>query len=99
MFDLIPFIPYLILSLIIDYPHLFSAFTSHLSSIEIPKNVKEAYGDPRWKVAVVEEVKALEKNGTWELVTLPKGKRTMGCKWAFSIKYKFDGSVQGNIGC
>ncbi|RVW83237.1 Retrovirus-related Pol polyprotein from transposon RE1 [Vitis vinifera] len=42
---------------------------------EIPKNVKEAYGDPRWKVAVVEEVKALEKNGTWELVTLPKAAR------------------------
>ena len=53
----------------------FSAFTSHLSSIEIPKNVQETFGDPRWKAAVVEEVKALIKNGMWELVTLPKGKR------------------------
>ena len=72
----------------------FSACSSHLSSIEIPKNVQEAFGDPRWKTTVVEEVKALEKNGTWELVTLPKGKRTMGCKWVFSIKYKSDGSVE-----
>ncbi|RVW35060.1 hypothetical protein CK203_079821 [Vitis vinifera] len=39
---------------------------------EIPKNVQEAFGDPRWKAAIVEEVKALEKNGMWELVTLLK---------------------------
>ena len=70
------------------------AFTSHLSSIEIPKNVQEAFGDPRWKAAIVEEVKALEKNGMWELVTLLKGKRTVGCKWVFSVKYKSDGSVE-----
>ena len=72
----------------------FLAFTSHLSSIEIPKNVQEAFGDPRWKAAIVEEVKALEKNGMWELVTLLKGKRTVGCKWVFLVKYKSDGSVE-----
>ena len=72
----------------------FSVFTSHLSSIEIPKNVQEAFGDPRWKATVVEKVKALEKNGTSELVTLPKGKRTMGCKWVFPLKYKSNGSVE-----
>ena len=53
----------------------FSVFTSHLSSIEIPKNVQETFGDPRWKATVVEEVKTLIKNGMWELVTQTKGKR------------------------
>ena len=43
---------------------------------------------------VVEEVKALKENRTWELVTLPKGKRIVGCKWVFSVKYKSDGSVE-----
>jgi len=26
-------------------------------------------------------------------VELPKGKKTVGCKWIFSIKYKADGSI------
>ena len=48
----------------VSYHRLSSSFfasSSHLSSIEIPKNVQEAFGDPSWKTAVVEEVKALKK--------------------------------------
>ncbi|GFZ18373.1 hypothetical protein Acr_27g0001120 [Actinidia rufa] len=30
---------------------------------------------------------------TWDLVTLPKGERIVGCKWVFSVKYLDDGSV------
>jgi hypothetical protein len=33
------------------------------------------------------------KKKTWTLVALPKGKKTVGCKWIFSIKYKADGSI------
>ena len=36
---------------------------------------------------------ALEKNKTWEKCWLPKGKRPVGCKWVFTIKYKSDGTV------
>ncbi|RVW90212.1 Retrovirus-related Pol polyprotein from transposon RE1 [Vitis vinifera] len=45
------------------------------SDLDLPIALKkgEAFGDPRWKAAIVEEVKALEKNGMWELVTLLKG--------------------------
>ena len=39
-------------------------------------------------------MKALEKNGTWELVDLPRGKTTVGCKWVFTVKYKSDGSLE-----
>lgn len=35
----------------------------------------EAFNDPKWKAAMVEEMKALAKNETWELTTLPAGKR------------------------
>lgn len=38
-------------------------------------------------------MEALQKNKTWALVVLPKGKKTVGCKWIFSIKYKADGSI------
>ena len=40
------------------------------------------------------EMDALEKNGTQELMELPKRKKTVGCKWVFSLKYKADGSLE-----
>jgi len=47
----------------------------------------------KWAVVVKEEVLALEKNETWEFSNLPKGKKPVGCKWIFSIKYNANGSV------
>jgi hypothetical protein len=41
-----------------------------------------------------EEMEALHKNKTWDLVKLPNGKKVVGCKWVFTIKYKDDGSVE-----
>ena len=40
------------------------------------------------------EMEALEKNATWELVTLPDGKSIVGCRWVFTVKHKSDGSVE-----
>jgi len=41
-----------------------------------------------------EEMEALHKNKTWDLVKLPNGKKVVGCKWVFTIKHKVDGSVE-----
>ena len=43
--------------------------------------------------------RALEKNGTWTLTDLPPGKRIVGCKWIFSVKYKADGNVERFKAC
>jgi len=37
-----------------------------------------------WKDAMMEEMNSLRKNDTWELIELPKEKKTIGCKWVFS---------------
>ena len=37
---------------------------------------------------------AISKNITWEIVDLPKEKKTMGCKWVFIVKCKPDGSIE-----
>ena len=47
-----------------------------------------------WKNAMKIEMEALEKNKTWDLVELPKGKSPVGCKWVFTVKYKADGSLE-----
>lgn len=41
-----------------------------------------------------EEMQALEKNNTWEMVDLPEGKETVVCKWVFTVKHRSDGSVE-----
>ena len=40
------------------------------------------------------EIKALELNDTWILIDLPKHKTTIGCKWVYKIKHKFNGSIE-----
>ncbi|RVW83799.1 Retrovirus-related Pol polyprotein from transposon TNT 1-94 [Vitis vinifera] len=71
----------------------FRAFTSSITEIQVPHNIQEAFKYPKWKAAVDEEVRALEKNGTWEITDLPRGKKPVGCKWIFTVKYKADGNV------
>ena len=41
-----------------------------------------------------EEMSALEKNKTWEIVKRLKGKNIVDCKWIFTSKYKVDGSLE-----
>lgn len=39
-------------------------------------------------------MKALEKNDTWDIVDLLKGKEPVACKWVFSMKLQLDGPVK-----
>ena len=55
--------------------------------MSIPSHFQEALEDPKWKSVMVEEMKALQ------MVDLPMGKKTIGCKWVFSVKYKSDGTI------
>ena len=71
----------------------FRTFVSSLSSVSIPQNWREAFADEKWKTAMVEEMYALKKNDTWDLVVLPPGKKPVGCKWVFVVKQKMDGTV------
>eukprot|EP00253_Pinus_taeda_P030988 PITA_30988 len=40
----------------------------------------------KWKAAMKDEMMALGKNGTWDLVELPKDRKTVGCRWVFKLK-------------
>lgn len=46
-----------------------------------------------WKDAIQDEMDLTMSNHTWKLVDLPKGSRSIGCKWVFRIKYNSDGTI------
>ncbi|KAJ9674602.1 hypothetical protein PVL29_023878 [Vitis rotundifolia] len=55
----------------------YSAFVSAISS----------------RQAMVDEMTALHSNDTWDLVVLPSGKSTVGCRWVYTVKVGPDGQV------
>ena len=54
-----------------------------------PHTYREASIDPLWQIAMKEELNALFKNHTWDLVTFPPRKSVIGCKWTYKIKTRF----------
>ena len=40
-----------------------------------------------------EEMATLYGNDTWDLVPLPKDKKTIGYKWVYKVKHNSDGSI------
>ncbi|CAJ2663478.1 unnamed protein product [Trifolium pratense] len=70
------------------------AFLTSLNTTTIPTSLSEALSDRKWKQAMDLEMEALDKNNTWELVSLPNGKKHVGCKWVYTVKYKADGSIE-----
>ena len=43
---------------------------------------------------MTEELEALQKISTWDLIDLPLEKLIIGCKWVYKIKTKADGSTE-----
>lgn len=84
------------ISSFVSYNHLSQSahsFVTSLDSMTIPKTLDEALSHNGWRIAMEEEMSALEANGTWDLVSLPSHKRTIRCKWVYVVKMKADGFV------
>ncbi|KAG7533289.1 Integrase catalytic core [Arabidopsis thaliana x Arabidopsis arenosa] len=57
--------------------------------IDEPRSVGEARRSKYWKKweqAMIEEMRSLDKNETWEIVSKPDKKKIVGCKWIFKLK-------------
>ncbi|GJZ96463.1 ribonuclease H-like domain-containing protein, partial [Tanacetum coccineum] len=46
-----------------------------------------------WTDAMNQEMDVLLRNGTWELVDLPKGRKAIGSKWMYKIKFRSSGEI------
>ena len=66
----------------------------NISNDEEPSSYGEAVMNPAWQQAMTQEFEALHTNHTWDLVSLPSGKKAIGCKWVYKVKHKADGTVE-----
>ena len=51
----------------------------------------EVASDEKW-IKVI-KIQPIEKKNTWELTTLPIGKKLIGVKWVYNTNYEFDSKV------
>ncbi|CAN6485107.1 unnamed protein product [Victoria cruziana] len=65
-----------------------------IHSFDEPSSYNKAKNDKNWIDAINEELFALENNNTWEIVDLPPGKKSIGCRWIFKVKTKSDGTLE-----
>ncbi|KAI3730698.1 hypothetical protein L1987_61872 [Smallanthus sonchifolius] len=69
-------------------------FATNLNKSVEPNSFKNAKHDVNWLNAMNEEMEALNRNNTWTLVHLPKGRKPIGCRWIYKIKYKSNGEIE-----
>ena len=74
-------------SRLLDDPELL-----HVSAEE-PPTFTVAERDANWRRTMLEEMRAIEDNGTWELVDPPVGCRPIGLKWVYKVKRNERGAI------
>jgi hypothetical protein len=66
--------------------------------IEIdPSSFKEAMKSrhsSEWLDAMKDEMKSMSTNDVWDLVEIPKGAKTVGCKWVYKTKQDSKGNIE-----
>jgi hypothetical protein len=62
--------------------------------IDEPSTYQEASHIPEWQLAMFEELAALDRQGTWDLVPLPSHMVPITSKWVFKVKAKSNGSLE-----
>ncbi|XP_076950961.1 uncharacterized protein LOC143624107 [Bidens hawaiensis] len=82
---------------VVNYSHLSGpnfCFATMLTKSSEPKTFFEASSDSNWITAMNDEIEALHRNNTWDLVGLPSNRKTIGCKWIYKIKYKSSREIE-----
>lgn len=82
---------------VVNYSKLSSenfCFVSKLNQTTEPKNVHEAFNDPNWKAAMNIEMESLYKNKTFTIIELPVGRKLIGNKWVWKLKFRSTSEIE-----
>ena len=77
-----------ILAHLLDY-HYYTA----LATLHEPHTYREASTNPLWQIAMKEELDALSKNYTWDLVTLPPGNLWLVVSGSIRLRFALMGPL------
>jgi hypothetical protein len=69
-----------------------SAFTA--TALSEPASYRDVILYPEWQHMMAEEIAALERTGTWDLVFCPLRVGLITCKWVYNVKTRSDGSLE-----
>nr|GEX50322.1 putative reverse transcriptase, RNA-dependent DNA polymerase, Gag-polypeptide of LTR copia-type [Tanacetum cinerariifolium] len=84
------------LKIFVSYVNLSSqnkCFSTELNKSFEPKTFYEASKVQHWIEAMNNEMDALYRNDTWEIIDLPISRKAIGGKWVYKIKYKSSGDI------
>ncbi|KAL6347067.1 hypothetical protein AAG906_012318 [Vitis piasezkii] len=73
-----------------------SQFFQVLLAIQEPRGFKSAAKHPEWLSAIDDEIQALKKKYTWNLVRRPINHNVVGCRWIFKTKLHVNGSIESH---
>jgi hypothetical protein len=78
------------------YDDLVSSFSLSTNDDEplFYQEVVKGSNNDKWKEAMKDEIKALERNATWDLIELPRDRKIVGCKWVYKLKKGVDDKVK-----
>jgi hypothetical protein len=78
----------------VKYPIPYALLAVPDSDIEEPTCYTNAVKILEWRQAMQSEFNTLLQNQTWTLVSPQQANNLVGCKWAFKVKRKVDGSIE-----
>eukprot|EP00253_Pinus_taeda_P020784 PITA_20784 len=64
--------------------------------VDDPIHFEDDIKDKKLIEAMDEEMNAIERNKTWDLVELPKGKEVIGVKWVYKTKCNAEGKIESH---
>lgn len=73
-----------------------AAFAAAADVVGEPRSYKEAMRSPQkseWLEGIKSEINSHKLNGTWRVVTRPKGVNVVGTRWVFKLKYNELGDI------
>jgi hypothetical protein len=74
----------------LDIPDDYEIYTSEEIHMEgDPISYEEAmrsHHSSKWREAMEDEMRSISANQVWKLEEIPKGAKTVGCKWVYKIK-------------
>eukprot|EP00253_Pinus_taeda_P025723 PITA_25723 len=62
--------------------------------VDDPIHFEDAIKDKKWIEVMDDEMNAIERNKTWDLVELPKCKEVIGVKWVYKTKCNAEGKIE-----